>query len=155
MARIFFRHRNGKRWDSYGWDYKLSALPFYHAWNRCPKSGRVIDATWAVGKGAHYLGVELTSNHLMRSAISPAASCQNSAERGGSRNEGFPPVDRINAIGPKLTFPGFCLPQSSFIRAGIDAGRNSTTPAVAQNLDAEALSILQSELARRKRNLFS
>lgn len=66
MARIFFRHRNGKRWDSYGWDYKLSALPFYHAWNRCPKSGRVIDATWAVGKVALYLGVELTSNQLMR-----------------------------------------------------------------------------------------
>ncbi|SEN70839.1 hypothetical protein SAMN04488077_1253 [Roseovarius tolerans] len=52
--------------EGYGWDCKLGALPFYHAWNLCPKSGRVIDATWAVSKEALYLGVELTSKQLMR-----------------------------------------------------------------------------------------
>jgi len=52
--------------EGYGWNCKLGALPFYHAWDLCPKSGRVIDATWAVGKGSLYLGVELTPRQLMR-----------------------------------------------------------------------------------------
>ncbi|MHA3980702.1 hypothetical protein ACW9UR_23795 [Halovulum sp. GXIMD14794] len=52
--------------EGYGWDVTLGAMPFGHAWNLCPQSGRVIDATWAIGEKALYLGVELSPNQLMR-----------------------------------------------------------------------------------------
>lgn len=52
--------------EGYGWDIKLGAQPFCHAWNLCPKSGSIIDPTWAIGNGAIYLGVELTPKQLMR-----------------------------------------------------------------------------------------
>lgn len=59
--------RHGLRYcEGYGWDAELGALPFSHAWNLCAKSGRVIDATWDLGKGAVYLGVELSPKQLMR-----------------------------------------------------------------------------------------
>jgi len=41
--------------EGYGWDVDLGALPFLHAWNLCPISGRVIDATWDIGNRAIYL----------------------------------------------------------------------------------------------------
>jgi hypothetical protein len=73
-----YLRRNGRRWSG-------SALPpgvkkgpqrqcFRIAWqmslslglNLYPSSGRVIDATWAIGKGAVYLGIELSPKQLMR-----------------------------------------------------------------------------------------
>lgn len=51
--------------EGYGWDVELGALPFPHAWNRCRSSGRVIDTTWAIGRGAVYLGIELSPKQLM------------------------------------------------------------------------------------------
>lgn len=52
--------------EGYGWDVELGALPFLHAWNLCPASGRVIDATWAIGNRAVYLGIELSPKQLMK-----------------------------------------------------------------------------------------
>lgn len=52
--------------EGYGWDIELGALPFHHAWNLCPSSGRVIDATWAIGDRAVYLGVVLSPKQLMK-----------------------------------------------------------------------------------------
>ncbi|HBR42134.1 MULTISPECIES: hypothetical protein [Sulfitobacter] len=52
--------------EGYGWDVDLGALPFQHAWNLCPTSGRVIDATWDIGSRAIYLGIELSPKQLMR-----------------------------------------------------------------------------------------
>lgn len=52
--------------EGYGWDVQLGALPFSHAWNLCPSSGRVIDATWPIGEGAVYLGIELSPKQLMK-----------------------------------------------------------------------------------------
>ncbi|MDF3382576.1 MULTISPECIES: hypothetical protein [unclassified Sulfitobacter] len=51
--------------EGYGWDIKLGALPFSHAWNLCPKTGRVIDATWNIGSRAIYLGIQLSPKQLM------------------------------------------------------------------------------------------
>lgn len=52
--------------EGYGWDIELGALPFLHAWNICPASGRVIDATWAIGSRAVYLGIELSPKQLKK-----------------------------------------------------------------------------------------
>lgn len=52
--------------EGYGWDVEQGALPIAHAWNLCPSTGQVIDATWAIGKGAVYLGIELSPKQLMK-----------------------------------------------------------------------------------------
>lgn len=52
--------------EGYGWDVELGALPYSHAWNLCRSSGRVIDATWAIGRRAVYLGIELSPKQLMK-----------------------------------------------------------------------------------------
>ena len=52
--------------EGYGWDVELGALPFPHAWNLCRSSGRVIDTTWAIGRRAVYLGIELSPKQLMK-----------------------------------------------------------------------------------------
>jgi hypothetical protein len=51
--------------EGFGWDTQIGPLPFHHAWCLCPSSGQVIDATWALGQNAVYLGIDVPPQKLM------------------------------------------------------------------------------------------
>ncbi|MGR3372736.1 hypothetical protein [Pseudooceanicola nanhaiensis] len=73
----------------------MGALPFPHAWNLCRSSGRVIDTTWAIGRGAVYLGIELSPKQLIK--IIDLTECFGVLQDG--RREALEIVERT--LGPK------------------------------------------------------